>query len=128
MADTEKITINMSVVDLGKVDLLVDEGFYSTRTDFIRSAIRRQLDKHDAKVEESITRKAMIVGAMIFTKKGLKKRMAKNEKVSAFVVGMLMIEDDVEPELADAVFESIQVYGVFKASKAVKQVLADRVK
>ena len=126
MADTEKITINMSVVDLGKVDLLVDEGFYSTRTDFIRSAIRRQLDKHDNQVEQTITRKAMVVGVMVFTKSGLKKRLAKNERISAFVVGMLHIADDVEPDLADAAFESIQVYGVFRANKAVKQILSDR--
>ncbi|MEM7331188.1 MAG: CopG family transcriptional regulator [Chloroflexota bacterium] len=127
MAETEKITINMSVVDLGKVDLLVDEGFFSTRTDFIRSAIRRQLDKHENKVEESITRKAMVMGVMVFTEEALKKRLDKNEKISAFVVGMLLIEDNVEPELADAVFESIQVYGVFRANKSVKQILADRV-
>lgn len=126
MADTEKITINMSVVDLGKVDLLVDEGFYSNRTDFIRSAIRRQLDQHSQELTSTVTRKNMVMGVLVYTRQGLEKRLAKNERLSVFVVGMLVIEDNVPAELADAVFESIGVYGVFKANKDVKQTLADR--
>jgi Ribbon-Helix-Helix transcriptional regulator family len=45
--DSEKITINLGFVDLGRVDLMVREGFYSNRADFIRTAIRNQLERQD---------------------------------------------------------------------------------
>ena len=83
MADSEKITINMSVVDLGKVDLLVEEGFYSNRTDFIRTSIRNQLDRHSDEVKQSVTRKTMAVGVVGYGRKVLEARQAAGEKVSA---------------------------------------------
>jgi Arc/MetJ-type ribon-helix-helix transcriptional regulator len=128
MADTEKITINLSIVDLGKIDLLVEEGFYSNRTDLIRTAIRNQLDRHEEQVKESVTRKSMVVGVSSFSRKGLEKRRAANEKVSASVLGMLIIADDITPELASETIESIKVLGVLRASKAVRQALADRIR
>lgn len=123
MAETEKITINMNVVELGKIDLLVEEGFYSNRTDFIRASIRRHLDKYDSNVDTFVRKRALTLGLLGYGAKTLKKRVANNEKISAFVVGMLVIEDDVTPELADAAFDSVQVFGVIKANKAVKQIL-----
>ena len=87
-----------------------------------------ELDRHEDTVKESITRKSMAVGIMNYSRKGLEKRRAKNEKVSASVVGMLVISDDVSPELASETIESIKVLGVLRASKAVRQVLADRIK
>ncbi len=95
MADSEKITINMSVVDLGKVDLLVEEGFYSNRTDFIRTSIRNQLDRHSDEVKQSVTRKTMAVGVVGYGRKSLEARQAAGEIVSAWVVGSLTIDDDV---------------------------------
>jgi len=127
MADTEKVTINMSVVDLGKVDLLAAEGFYSNRTDFIRTAIRNQLDRHENEVKDTVTRKSMVLGALVYTRRELEKRRAKGERVSAWVVGSVTIADDVTPELARDTIESIKVYGVLKANKAVKSALADRI-
>jgi Arc/MetJ-type ribon-helix-helix transcriptional regulator len=127
MADSEKITINMSVVDLGKVDLLVEEGFYSNRTDFIRTSIRNQLDKHSDEVKQTVTRKTMAVGVVSYGRKSLEARQAAGEKVSAWVVGSLTIADDVSAELALDTIESIKVYGVLKASKAVRQALIDRI-
>jgi Arc/MetJ-type ribon-helix-helix transcriptional regulator len=127
MADTEKITINISVVDLGKIDLLVEEGFYSNRTDVIRTAIRNQLDKHDDEVKQTVKRNHFVLGVLVYTKEGLEKRLAKKERLSVRVVGMLVISDDVSPDLADATFDSIKVLGVFKANKAVSLVLADRI-
>jgi len=127
MADSEKITINMSVVDLGKIDLLVEEGFYSNRTDFIRTGIRNQLDKHSDEVKETVTRKTMVIGAVTYGRKSLEKRRAAGEKVSAWVVGSLIIGNDVPAELALDTFESIKVYGVLKASDKVKNALADRI-
>ena len=127
MADSEKITINMSVVDLGKVDLLVEEGFYSNRTDFIRTSIRNQLDRHSDEVKQSVTRKTMAVGVVGYGRKTLEARQAAGEKVSAWVVGSLTIEDDVSAELALETIESIKVYGVLKASDKVKNALGDRI-
>lgn len=127
MADSEKITINMSVVDLGKIDLLVEEGFYSNRTDFIRTGIRNQLDKHVDEVKQTVTRKTMVIGVVMYGRKSLEKRQAAGEKISAWVVGSLVIADDVSAELALDTFESIKVYGTLKASEKVKNALADRI-
>ena len=127
MADSEKITINMSVVDLGKVDLLVEEGFYSNRTDFIRTGIRNQLDKHAEEVKQTVTRKTMAVGVVGYGRGNLEARREAGERISAWVVGSLIIADDVPPELARETIESVKVYGVFKANKAVKEALADRI-
>jgi Arc/MetJ-type ribon-helix-helix transcriptional regulator len=127
MAETEKITINMSVVDLGKVDLLVDEGFYQNRTDFIRTAIRNQLTNHDTEVKSAVVRNAYGLGIFGWGRKDLEKAIAKNEQRSFNVIGMLVIEDDVTPELAEKAIASIKVRGVFKASPAVKEILKDRI-
>ena len=118
----------MSVVDLGKVDLLVDEGFYHNRTDFIRTAIRSQLDKHDTVVQSSIVRNAYGMGIFGWGRKDLEKAVAKGERKSFNVIGMLVIDKDVPPELADQAIESINVLGSFRASDEVKAVLADRIK
>lgn len=126
MADTEKITINMSIVDLGKVDLLVEEGFYSNRTDFIRTAIRNQLNSHAASVQQSVTRKSFVMGTIILNQADFERVHAAGEKRSYSVIGMLWIQDDVDAELARAVVEKITVRGVFRASEAVKAALADR--
>lgn len=127
MADSEKITINMSVVDLGKIDLLVEEGFYANRTDFIRTGIRNQLDKHTEDVKQTVTRKTMAVGVVSYGRKSLEARQKAGEKVSALVVGSLVIANDVSVELALDTIEAIKVYGVLKANKAVKEALADRI-
>lgn len=128
MADTEKITINMSVVDLGKVDLLVEEGFYSNRTDFIRTAIRNQLNLHDAELKQSVVRKSMAIGVVHYSRKGLERVLAAGEKVAASVVGMLVIDEDVSPELAQATIESVKVLGVFQVNKAVREAIEDRIR
>ena len=127
MAETEKITINMSIVDLGKVDLLVQEGFYQNRTDFIRAAIRSQLDKHETAVQSSIIRNEFGVGVFVCSRGGLEKSLEKGERKNYNVVGRLVIQDDVSPELADRAIESIRLIGTLKASDAVKDVLKDRI-
>lgn len=124
--DSEKITINLGVVDLGKVDLLVEEGFYSNRTDFIRTAIRNQLDKHEGEMTATITRKSITVGAVHYGRKDLDEHRANKQKLAISVVGVLAISDDVSPELARDTIESVKVRGVFRASSTVKDALADR--
>ena len=128
MPDTEKITINMSAVDLGKIDLLVQEGLYSNRTDFIRTAIRSQLDKHNLEIQQSITRHSYVIGVLMYSRSDLEKWKAKGEKVDLTVVGLLDLARDIPVELAKEVIESIDVRGVFNASETLKASLADRMK
>lgn len=125
MSETEKITINMSVVDLGKIDLLVEEGFYTNRTDFIRTAIRQQLTQHDDSVKQSLIRQTMVLGVLSYSRADLERKRARGEMVDVRVVGMFMIADDVEPELATATIKSMKVLGVIRANKAVLAALAD---
>ena len=126
MADTEKITINLSAVDLGHIDLLVEQSFYSTRTDFIRTAIRNQIQSHSHEISETVDRKAIVVGVLGFDKGNLEEYIDKNEQVDIRVLGMLVLTKDVSPELARLAIGSIKVFGVFRADKAVKDALADR--
>ena len=123
MVETEKITVNMNVVDLGKVDLLVSQGFYSNRTDFIRSSIRNQIATHAKDVENIVVRKSFNVGVTRYGRKELEELLASNEKVEVNVVGLLIIDEDVDVDLAVNTIESLQVKGVFKANLEVKKAL-----
>lgn len=127
MAETEKITINMSVVDLGKVDLLVEEGFYQNRTDFIRNAIRLQLEKHEPTIQNSVTHNSFVMGLLLFNRQDLEKNLVNGKKRRLHVIGMLILDNDIAPELALQTIESVRVHGVFKASPAVKEALKDRI-
>lgn len=127
MSDTEKITINISAVDLGRVDLLVDEGFYSNRSDFIRTAIRKELDVHRDIVIQSVSRKTMVIGAVMYSSHDLEKAQAKGVAYDIKVVGTVILGNDITPELARATISRIKIYGVLKASQAVKDALADRI-
>jgi Arc/MetJ-type ribon-helix-helix transcriptional regulator len=128
MPDTEKITINMAAVDLGKVDLLVQEGLYSNRTDFIRTAIRAQVEKHTFEIQQSVMRHSYVVGVLSYSRGDLEKRKQKGERLSISVVGMLHLHDDIPADLAAEVIEHVQVRGMFAASDPVKAALADRMK
>jgi Arc/MetJ-type ribon-helix-helix transcriptional regulator len=128
MPDSEKMTINISAVDLGKIDLLVQESLYSNRTDFIRTAIRNQLDKHNLEIQQSVTRHSYTIGALVYDKSDFEKYKAKGEKIEMNLVGILHLANDISPELAREVIESLQVRGIFHASEAVKAALADRMK
>jgi Arc/MetJ-type ribon-helix-helix transcriptional regulator len=128
MPDTEKITINMSAVDLGKIDLLVQEGLYSNRTDFIRTAIRAQLEKHTFEIQQSVTRHSFVIGVLSYDRTDLEKRKEKGEKMTIAIMGLLHLHDDISADLAAEVIESVRVRGVFIASEAVKAALADRMK
>jgi Arc/MetJ-type ribon-helix-helix transcriptional regulator len=128
MAEQEKITINLGVVDLGQIDLLVDEGFYSSRTDFIRSAIRAQLEAYKADIRQTMTRRAFGIGILNYSRKDLEDRRATGTNLDVKIIGMLYIDEDVTPELARATIASIQVFGVLKASPEVRAALVDRIK
>ena len=128
MPDTEKITINLSAVDLGRIDLLAEEGFYSTRTDFIRTAIRKELDVHRDVVEKSVTRRSSVLGVMVYTRRSLEACEKKRQKLDINVVGGVHLSRDIPPDLARRTIHSLKVHGVLRASPAVKDALADRIR
>lgn len=124
--ETEKITINLGYVDLGRIDLLVQEGFYSNRTDFIRTAIRNQLAGHSAEVSGSIDRHMLELGLREFGIADLEAARAAGEKLHIKVVGLVRIAPDVTPELALATIGSLTVLGALQASPEVKSALLAR--
>jgi Arc/MetJ-type ribon-helix-helix transcriptional regulator len=126
--ETEKITINLGYVDLGRIDLLVQEQFYSNRTDFIRTAIRNQLATHADAVTQSIDRHTLELGLRDYSRADLEAVKAAGEKLHVKVVGLARIAADVTPELALSTIGSITVLGALQASAAVKSALSERVK
>ena len=124
--DSEKITINVGVIDLGQIDLLVQEGFYSNRTDLIRTTIRNQLTTHGDALRQTVARRTLVLGLQEFSKRDLEAVRKSNTKLRIQVLGLVRIADDVSPALATATIESIAVLGAFHASAAVKAALADR--
>jgi Arc/MetJ-type ribon-helix-helix transcriptional regulator len=127
VADSEKITINLGYVDLGHIDLLVQEGFYSNRTDFIRTAIRNQLDRHTDAVRQSVARHQLDLGLRRYSRDDLEAVKTAGETLHVQVLGLAVIAPDVSPELARATIGSIHVLGALHASPAVKAALGDRI-
>ena len=125
--ETEKLTINLGVIDLGQIDLLVGEGFYGNRTDFIRTAIRNQLATHADAVKQTVARRTLTLGLQQFTKADLEAARKAGQKLEIKVLGLAVIAADVTPELARATIASLTVLGAFQASAAVKAALADRI-
>jgi Arc/MetJ-type ribon-helix-helix transcriptional regulator len=127
-SDSEKITINLGYVDLGHIDLLVQEGFYSNRTDFIRTAIRNQLDRHIDAVKQSVARHQLELGLRRYGRHDLETVKAAGEVLHIQVLGLAVIASDVPPELARETIASIHVLGTLQASPAIKAVLSDRIR
>ena len=125
-ADSEKITINLGYVDLGHIDLMVQDGFYSNRTDFIRTAIRNQLDRHADVVRQSVARKTLDLGLRHYRREDLEAVRDAGERLRINVLGLASIATDVTPELARATIAAITVLGALHASPEVKAALADR--
>ncbi len=127
-AETEKITINLGYIDLGQIDLLVQEGFYSNRTDFIRTSIRNQLVTHAEVVKQTVSRKTLALGLQRYTRHDLEALREAGQKLQIQVLGLATIADDVSAELARDVIESIVVLGALRASAEVRAALADRIR
>lgn len=125
--ETEKMTVNVGVVDLGHVDLLVQEGFYSNRSDLVRTALRNQLALHADVVRQTVARRTLTVGLQHYGRADLEKVVAAGQRLQVQVVGLARIADDVTPELARAAIESVTVLGAFQASPAVRQALSGRI-
>ena len=126
-SDTEKITINLGLIDLGQIDLLVQEGFYSNRTDFIRTAIRNHLATHAEAVRQAAVRKTLVLGLVEFTRADLERVRKSGKQLRIHVLGLARIAPDVSAALALATIESVSVLGAFQASPAVKAALAARI-
>jgi Arc/MetJ-type ribon-helix-helix transcriptional regulator len=124
--DSEKLTLNLGFVDLGSIDLLVRDGFYSNRSDFIRTAVRNQLAIHAEASKQAASRLTLELGLRTFARKDLEAVQAAGEKLKVRVLGLAIIADDVSPELARATIESITVLGALHASAEIKTALADR--
>lgn len=127
MADTEKITVNLSAVDLGQIDLLVDQGLYANRADMIRTAIRNQIGEHSEVLNQTITRKTMGMGVLVYSKSDFEKLRDAGEMIQIRLLGMLIIDKDVPPRLARETIQAIEVRGIFQASDELKEALADRI-
>ena len=125
--DSEKITINLGLIDLGQIDLLVNEGFYSNRTDLIRTAIRNQLNTHADIVKQTVARRSLVLGMHHYSKADLEAALKAGERLQIQVLGMASIAPDVTAELALTAIESIFVLGTLQASVAVKKALASRI-
>lgn len=126
--DSEKVTINLGYVDLGHIDLLVQDGFYSNRTDFIRTAIRNQLDRHNEAVKQSVARQQLDLGLRRYSRQDLETVQASGEMLDIQVLGLAVIAPDVSPELARATIASIHVLGALQASAEVKEALSERMR
>lgn len=123
---TEKITVNVGLVDLGQIDLLVAEGFYANRTDFIRTAIRRQLETRATAIDDTVVRRTLTLGSLHLTRQELERLRDEGCTVEVRVLGLATVDDDVPPELALATISLVEVLGAFRASRAVKAALAHR--
>nr|WP_198157568.1 CopG family transcriptional regulator [Methylobacterium nodulans] len=126
--DSEKITINLGYVDLGHVDLLVRDGFYANRTDFIRTAIRNQIDRHGEAARQSVARKSVELGLRHYGREELEAARDADRPLDIRVLGLATIASDVTPDLARAAIASVEVLGALRASPAVKAALADRIR
>jgi Arc/MetJ-type ribon-helix-helix transcriptional regulator len=127
LSESEKITINLGLIDLGQIDLLVNEGFYSNRTDLIRTAIRNQLNTHAEVVKQTVARKSLVLGMHHYSRADLEAALAAGERLQIQVLGLASIASDVSVELALATIESIFVLGSLQASNMVKTALAGRI-
>jgi Arc/MetJ-type ribon-helix-helix transcriptional regulator len=123
---SEKITINLGLIDLGQIDLLVSEGFFTNRTDFIRTAIRRQLESRSGAVETTVARRELVLGIERYSRDSLERLRDSGQMVELRVLGLATIADDVSPELARATIAKVEVLGAFRATRAVKAALASR--
>ena len=127
LSESEKITINLGLIDLGQIDLLVNEGFYSNRTDLIRTAIRNQLNTHAEVVRQTVARKSLVLGLHHYSRQDLETVLKAGERLQIQVLGLASIDSDVSVELALATIESIFVLGSLQASNVIKTALAGRI-
>ena len=128
LPETEKITINLGLVDLGQIDLLVQEGFYSNRTDLIRTALRNQLATHADVVKQTVARKSLSLGLQRYARAELEAVRAAGHRLRIQALGLVVVDEDVTPDLALATIASVEVLGAFQATPKVREALRDRIR
>ena len=128
MSETEKITINVGPVDLGRIDVLVDQGLYSKRTDVIRTAIRNLLDRHEQVIENVATRRSFSLGALVISRNDLLKLRGEGKRISYRIIGALSLSNDIDPQLALDTIDSITVRGALRIPQEVREAMGDRIK
>lgn len=126
LPDTEKVTVNIGLVDLAQMDLLVGQGFYTNRTDFVRTAVRNLLREQAESINQTVSRERFVTGLQRYSRSDLERAVAAGTRLEINVLGLARVDDDVTPELASAAIASVRVLGAFIAPPAVKQALADR--
>ena len=127
LPDTEKVSVNLGLVDLGQIDLLVEQGFYSNRTDFIKTAVRNQLQPHTATLQQQFEAQSLLLGISVFSRQALERFKSKGKMIKIRVVGIVVIGEDVTPQLALDTIKVIKVLGALRASDEVRAALADRI-
>lgn len=127
LPDTEKVTVNIGLVDLAQMDLLVGQGFYTNRTDFVRTAVRNLLREQVASINQTASRERFVMGLQRYSRSDLERAVAAGTPLEIHVLGLASVDDDVTPELASAAIASVRVLGAFIAPQAVKLALADRI-
>jgi len=127
LPESEKITINLGFVDLGQIELLVHEGFYSNRSDFIRTAIRNQIDRHAETVRQIVHRKSVDLGLRRISRDELTAARAAGQMLDIRALGLVVIAPDVTPDLARATIAALSVLGTLQCPDAVRAALADRI-
>jgi len=126
--NSEKITINLGFIDLGQIDLLVQEAFYANRTDFIRTAIRNQLERHQDILRQATARHELQLGLATLTREALETLRARGEMLNLRILGLAVIAPDVTPDLALATIASLRILGALQAAPDVKAALRPRIR
>ena len=124
--ETEKVCINLPAAELGKIDVLVAEGLFASRTDLIRSGIRSILDVHDDAVRR-VARTEARIGYQLLMRSELEAARNSRQKLTLFVVGVLRIQGSVTPDLADATIDRIRIFGTVRGPAEVLTRLEDRI-
>lgn len=127
LGHSEKVSINVGAVDIGQVDLLVEQGLYSNRSDFFRTAIRNQVKSHEQIIQQNMAGRMISLGIIEYSKETLEEYAASNQKLNISIIGMGSLADDVTPELALATIAKVKVFGSFKCSPAVHDAIKDRI-
>ena len=125
MSYSEKLTVNLNVVDIGQIDVLVEQGFYSNRTDFIKSAVRNQLAKHEEVIANKVKRDQSVIGALIYNRQDLEKYKANNEKLVLKAIGLIVFSKDIDETLIRETIESISIKGILKMDKQLESKISD---
>lgn len=110
---SEKVSVNINEEALSKIDLLVEDGFYSNRSDFINRAVDTLLDRENRTVDklleihskEKINSRQWFVGVQTMGSQYLEKVKEQGVRLRIKGCGVLYFEKDAAQEL---VFETVE--------------------